>query len=638
MRTPSSPPLAVSLGRPPPAQQTQRDRLLAAIDWVLSEELRRAPPHELRRARFLAGGSLLMQALMLSLAVYSLAAHSPIEPTISMVIAVFSWLLVLGFLRRGRAVLAGAWACVYSQLSMLFVVLHHDGVPLLHSPWQGVLVMLGMYLVNGWFGFASLLSMCAELVVIPILDRHGWLLGSPFFGRVHDHPGFWDTAPALFAIFALGWLYSSARDAANRALGEALQAAAREEANLTAIFRSTQDIVLLLDRDLHLISCNPAHAGLYALLNWPEPPLGQFYFQGIEAAVADQLVLPYQRALSGEALTFEAWFPANAPSVCLETSLCPIRHGGEVVGVSSVTRNITARKQAESELRSANRQLIEASREAGMAEVATGILHNVGNTLNSVNVSVNLLEDALRSSRSDGIHRVHALLESHARDLPGFFASPARGQELIGYLAALTAQLSQERSRQLDELKALRECVGHIASVVQSQQSYASAGGLIEDVVIPELMAEAVRLAAAIGTIAATCTEVGGLIPNPLRLDRHRVLQILVNLVSNAAQAVALEAPTLPRVRLQASASAGRLQLTVVDNGSGIAPAHLTQLFRQGFTTKRDGHGFGLHMCALLAKSLGGSLTAESEGLHRGARFILDLPYELSAESLARVG
>jgi two-component system, LuxR family, sensor kinase FixL len=71
-----------------------------------------------------------------------------------------------------------------------------------------------------------------------------------------------------------------------------------------------------------------------------------------------------------------------------------------------------------------------------------------------------------------------------------------------------------------------------------------------------------------------------------------------------------------------------RLRITVADNGVGVAPESFSRLFTQGFTTKKEGHGFGLHSSALAAEEMGGTLTCVSEGPGRGAAFTLELPLD----------
>ena len=112
-----------------------------------------------------------------------------------------------------------------------------------------------------------------------------------------------------------------------------------------------------------------------------------------------------------------------------------------------------------------------------------------------------------------------------------------------------------------------------------------------------------------------------------MAVDKHSVLQILLNLLRNAEEAIddAGKPEKLIRVRIRRYGD-DRVRIEVSDTGVGLAPENLTRIFAHGFTTKPHGHGFGLHSGALAAKQLGGALWAESDGPGLGATFTLELP------------
>jgi DNA-binding LacI/PurR family transcriptional regulator/signal transduction histidine kinase len=275
----------------------------------------------------------------------------------------------------------------------------------------------------------------------------------------------------------------------------------------------------------------------------------------------------------------------------------------------------------------ANRELVDASRMAGIAEMATGVLHNIGNALNSVNTIAAVVADRLRNSKVSNVARIAELLEAHKDHLADFLTKDPKGRILLDYAAKLGASLEEERAGALDELHALRERIEHLNAIVAAQQGYANPAGLIEVVSAEELADCAVR-------ICADVVEAQGIrlvrhfsaAPN-VRVQRQRVVQILINLINNARDAL-IEARTGDKVITVSvsSSSEARVQIKVADNGIGIEAENLTRIFAFGFTTKEGGHGFGLHSSALAARELGGSLVAESEGRDRGATFILELP------------
>jgi signal transduction histidine kinase len=302
----------------------------------------------------------------------------------------------------------------------------------------------------------------------------------------------------------------------------------------------------------------------------------------------------------------------------------PLARGGSV----DVFEDITERMRADAELAAAHKQLLEISRQAGMAEVATGVLHNVGNVLNSVNVSANLLREYVGKSSGSNLSRVTTLLREHEQDLGIFVTTHPQGRHLIAFLESLDRQLRAERDAAKQELEALLEKVEHIKEIVMMQQNYAMVLGVQEQLKIADLVEDSLRLSAA--ALSRHNIEILRAYEDAptINLDKHRALQILVNLVTNAKCACVESGRVDKQMTIRVVADEKCVRICVVDNGIGIAQENLTRIFNHGFTTRQAGHGFGLHSGALGARELGGSLTAHSDGLGRGARFTLELPRE----------
>lgn len=290
-------------------------------------------------------------------------------------------------------------------------------------------------------------------------------------------------------------------------------------------------------------------------------------------------------------------------------------------------REIVEREAAQGALAAADDRLIQASRHAGMAEVATGVLHNVGNVLNSVTVSANLLIERLSSSRLVGMERAMELLRAHAGELPSYLRDDPRGRSLPGYLERVTALLAREQRENLDELSMLTKYVDHVREIINMQQSYAGKAGVEEVIRVDELLDDALRMNAASLQAHGIIIERQIAADEPLLLDKHRLLQVIVNLIGNAKYAVLEVRPSGGRIILRARVTeARRLRIDVEDNGVGIPRENLTRVFSCGFTTKKHGHGFGLHSGALAVRDMGGALSVHSDGLGRGATFTIDLP------------
>lgn len=278
------------------------------------------------------------------------------------------------------------------------------------------------------------------------------------------------------------------------------------------------------------------------------------------------------------------------------------------------------------ELRETQAALVGAARRAGMAEVATNVLHNVGNVLNSVNVSAALLGGQLRASKAGTLDKVVALLEANAGQ-PDFLRQDEKGRMLPDYLAKLSAALAAEKQYMLAELADLSASIDHIKEIVATQQSYAGAPAVLESVAMDMLLDDALRMSA--GELKRHEVEVlreFADIP-PLLIDKHQLLQVLLNLIVNAKQAMASVTERRHQIVLRLTQSThDTVRVQVSDNGEGIAPETLNRIFSHGFSTRVGGHGFGLHSCALAARAMGGSLSAHSAGIGSGATFTLELP------------
>lgn len=289
---------------------------------------------------------------------------------------------------------------------------------------------------------------------------------------------------------------------------------------------------------------------------------------------------------------------------------------------------IDQKERAHAALAEAQQRLIELSRLSGMAEVATGVLHNVGNVLNSVNVSATLAAERVRESRVDNLLALAGMLQEHTGDLDRFVHTDPKGQRVIPYLVKLGNSFQEDRRVLLEELESLGTNVEHIKEIVATQQNHAKAVGLIDDILIEDLVEDACRIVQhGYERAEISLRREFEAVPR-LSADKHQILQILLNLFRNAKRAI-LDGGTAQRrvtIRIR-RAGEERLRIDVQDTGIGLAPEDLTRIFAHGFTTKRDGHGFGLHSGALAAQQMGGALRAESPGLGLGATFILELPF-----------
>lgn len=300
--------------------------------------------------------------------------------------------------------------------------------------------------------------------------------------------------------------------------------------------------------------------------------------------------------------------------------------------IAEVDTQRRATIDAQQERERLHQQLVAASRDAGRAEIATGVLHNVGNVLNSVNVSATLMSRTLRESKLGNLGKALAMLSEHEQDLGTFLTTDERGQRLPGYLSKLAEVLSAEQRTVAEELRLMERSIEHIRQIVQMQQSYARSSIVLDPIRPAEVMDDALRVNLISFDrhhvkVRREFQEIG-----PVAIDKHKILQILINLISNAKNSIKHNPPeerrVIARILVREAGGLPVLRFQVCDNGIGIKPDDLTKIFVSGFTTRQDGHGFGLHSSANTAREMGGTLAVESEGPGLGAIFTLEIPFK----------
>jgi PAS domain S-box-containing protein len=366
----------------------------------------------------------------------------------------------------------------------------------------------------------------------------------------------------------------------------------------------------------------------YAPQAWLEQP--NFWAEKLHPQDAAKAIQTGRHlAALGQPYTYEyRMLAANGRTVWIRESGMVLVENGRPLALRGILLDITRQKEDAEQLDKLNRKLIDTSRQAGMAEVATGVLHNVGNVLNSVSVAATVVGERLRRSKLANLRRAASLLREQDGHLADFLTADPKGKVLPAYLCTMTDQLADEQAKMVTKMESVAQHIEHIKEIVAMQQSYAKVSGAYENLSATELVEDALRI-----NLAAFDRHGIELVrefkPNlpTVCVDRHKVLQILINVLRNAKYAMEGLDRNAKRLVIRVdTASPGKVTISVQDNGIGISEDHLTKIFGHGFTTKKDGHGFGLHSGANAAKEMGGSLSARSEGPGKGAEFMLELP------------
>ena len=392
------------------------------------------------------------------------------------------------------------------------------------------------------------------------------------------------------------------------------------------VIRSMADSLLVIDANLTIGSVNPS---LLDLLGYDEEALvgqspglifGEEFAQG---SIIENLLL--QGSVSGVESSFLTSEGQVIP-ISVSGSMIQDEHG-QFQGLVCVAQDITQRRRMEEEKLELHEKLLDTSRQLGMAEVASDVLHNVGNVLNSINVSIGVVTDLVKNSIVGDVGRISQLFHKHRDDLGSYLSTNPKGKQVPAYLEKLASQLVEEQQAAIVELNRLRENAQHAQHCVASNQDLAKAPDITEPISVVEILEEALtENHEIIESLKITVDKDFQEIPL-LIVDKYKVLEILIDMIRNACQA--MTKVSLKQLTVRAKLVPGppdSLCLEVVDSGVGIDSEDLTKIFRQRNNANDGQGGMSLHNGALMAKNLGGALKAHSEGLGHGATFSLELP------------
>lgn len=279
------------------------------------------------------------------------------------------------------------------------------------------------------------------------------------------------------------------------------------------------------------------------------------------------------------------------------------------------------------DLERVQRELLDASRLAGMSQVARSVVHNVGNALNSVNVSATLIDDHVRRSKLEKLAKLAALFREHESDLAEFLARDAKGRTVTSYLTALTRELDEERGLVAKEVAELRKHVEQIKEIVAQQQAHAHTTEFIEPLDAAGLMDDAWRLNRARLDRGGVEVEKRVMSNATVLGQRGKVLEILVTLLQNAAHACGRNAPGNRLVTLGIGTDGEKtVRLSVSDNGPAIPPEEAARMFNADFAGPKTELSFELHEAANAATEMDGALMLRSDAATGRNVYTLVLP------------
>lgn len=527
-------------------------------------------------------------------------------------------LRVFGALRLATLLVASTLGGI-----MLLMAAQEDGAHFILSPWNVGIPLFVTYVAGPRLGIA--VASVLGVLYLGVWGIHAQglamtLIEVPRLGL----PTVFMHLVGLPLVSGFGWLYRSARDRAEAELEETVSALRAEENKLASVIESTDDAVASVDADRRLVYFNDTARSLLAGAGRRQPAPGDAFLGFVARA---------------DRPTWEAWFAAAARdggtrventvelpggTTHWELVITAIR-GSDRAGFTLYARDITQKKAADEKLERLHQESVVLSRRAGMADVATNVLHNIGNALTSTSTSSTRLNDQVAQRERVDLGRLLELLPAEPHEMRRFMNEDKRAELVRPYLERVNNRLRTETTAMREELRVLGEGLNHIRHVIRAQQDLARAGKVIRTCTPRDLVETALRLTVSQHPTFDLVTEVAGDLPT-FDSDQHKVVQILGNLLLNARDAVVADSRGSRQIQVAARSVDETILFEVTDDGIGIPRENLDAIFRHGFTTKPTGHGFGLHSAANDAGALGGRLSVRSEGLGRGATFSLELP------------
>lgn len=287
------------------------------------------------------------------------------------------------------------------------------------------------------------------------------------------------------------------------------------------------------------------------------------------------------------------------------------------------------------QLSQARQELLDQSYKAGIAEMASGVLHNLRNQLSPLTMRTGRLRKLL-GARTEG--NVGRALDELAADE----TLSERSAKLARYLKLSASRATRDGEEALEEMDAVVRQLARVEDVLGEQDRFSRAKRVNEPVRLSDIVARAISLMPEAENSGIEVTVDPGVDPvMPFRADRFVLTQIVNNLLINSAEAIRVGGADAGRIDIAASvcrsADGGQeVTLEVRDNGIGIGEDIMDRIFERGFTTKGGGKGgFGLHWCANTIGTLNGRIYAESRGKGRGASMHVVVPLTAALDSAA---
>lgn len=391
----------------------------------------------------------------------------------------------------------------------------------------------------------------------------------------------------------------------------------------SSLFHYAQERLLLFDDQFQLVGANEPALAQFCSRSWPECSGRAFgaVFR-VDPAIFLDRVREASRQNSPHFDQMMAEFRGGATTSCRIKSW--LVQGGPreffVVAVLQQSEDRESVRLAENELRALTTQ-------AEVSKVANGLIHNLGNLFNSINISTQALVEVVRDSKIPELLKANRLFLKNLDNIGDYVTKDPAGRYLPEFYRTVGDFLKEDLEKLNTELGDIAEKVAFIKEMISTQQDYAKSETVTRKLALNDVVDRALQI------------ELPSMTKRGIRIEKHyqaryfvygiksKVLHVFLNLFKNAKEAMTGSDHEDSFLRIEISElPEHKVQVIVTDNGAGIDVANIDKMFSYGFTTKADGHGFGLYTSAEAMRQLGGSISVESDGPGHGARFRLVFP------------
>lgn len=282
--------------------------------------------------------------------------------------------------------------------------------------------------------------------------------------------------------------------------------------------------------------------------------------------------------------------------------------------------------QKTKQIKEEQKKNLELAHEAGMAEIAGEIIHNIGNILSALFIYIQKIEKQVALTCEFKFDQVKSLITPYNDDLYEFFQKDQKGKKLSQYIWTHIGETKDRMEVIATNIKKIEDLSKVISNILRAQRMYAQTGVFVDKYKIYDIVLSSIEV------LQLKITSYNVVIENhvdsklEINVERSKLINILVNIIKNALEAC--ENSEQRHISISTQLDSNSVSLIVKDTGVGIEKDMLEKIFNHGVTTKKNGNGFGLHSCANLTKELKGSLVAQSEGIGKGASFVLRIPID----------